>query len=69
VRPLRVREHPLSLRCEFSLFSFGQLLLRHRPPSAAVRSVAAYERDFAVRLTLDGGRIVRVKVMPGGVLR
>ncbi|HEU5213352.1 MAG TPA: nuclear transport factor 2 family protein [Gaiellaceae bacterium] len=26
----------------------------------------AYERDFAVRLTLDGERIVRVVVMPGG---
>ncbi len=25
----------------------------------------AYERDFAVRLTLDDGRIVRVVVMPG----
>jgi ketosteroid isomerase-like protein len=25
----------------------------------------AYERDFAVRLTLDGDRIVRVVVMPG----
>jgi ketosteroid isomerase-like protein len=27
----------------------------------------AYERDFAVRLTLDDERIVRVVVMPGGV--
>ena len=26
----------------------------------------AYERDFAVRLTLDDGRIVRIVVMPGG---
>jgi ketosteroid isomerase-like protein len=26
----------------------------------------AYERDFAVRLTLDGERIVRVVVLPGG---
>jgi ketosteroid isomerase-like protein len=26
----------------------------------------AYERDFAVRLTLDDERIVRVVVMPGG---
>ena len=26
----------------------------------------AYERDFALRLTLDGERIVRVVVMPGG---
>ena len=26
----------------------------------------AYERDFAVRLTLDGERIVRIVVMPGG---
>lgn len=26
----------------------------------------AYERDFAVRLTLDDDRIVRVLVMPGG---
>jgi hypothetical protein len=26
----------------------------------------AYERDFAVRLTLDEDRIVRVLVMPGG---
>jgi ketosteroid isomerase-like protein len=26
----------------------------------------AYERDFAVRLTLDDERIVRVMVMPGG---
>jgi ketosteroid isomerase-like protein len=26
----------------------------------------AYERDFAVRLTLDAGRIVRIVVMPGG---
>ena len=25
----------------------------------------AYERDFAVRLTLDGERIVRIVVMPG----
>jgi hypothetical protein len=25
----------------------------------------AYERDFAVRLTLDGDRVVRVVVMPG----
>jgi hypothetical protein len=29
----------------------------------------AYEREFAVRLTLDGERIVRVVVMPGGELR
>jgi ketosteroid isomerase-like protein len=27
---------------------------------------AAYERDFAVRLTLDDERIVRIVVMPGG---
>jgi SnoaL-like domain len=26
----------------------------------------AYERDFAVRLTLDGEKIVKVVVMPGG---
>jgi hypothetical protein len=26
----------------------------------------AYERDFAVRLTLDRERIVRIVVMPGG---
>ena len=26
----------------------------------------AYERDFAVRLTLDDERIVRIMVMPGG---
>ena len=26
----------------------------------------AYERDFALRLTLDGERIVRIVVMPGG---
>ena len=26
----------------------------------------AYERDFAVRLTVDDGRIVRIVVMPGG---
>ena len=26
----------------------------------------AYERDFAMRLTLDDERIVRVEVMPGG---
>ena len=26
----------------------------------------AYERDFALRLTLDDGRIVRIVVMPGG---
>jgi hypothetical protein len=29
----------------------------------------AYERDLAVRLTLDGERIVRVVVMPGGAVR
>ena len=29
----------------------------------------AYERDFAVRLTLDSERIVRVVVMPGGTPR
>lgn len=28
----------------------------------------AYERDFALRLTLDAERIVRIVVMPGGVL-
>jgi ketosteroid isomerase-like protein len=28
----------------------------------------AYERDFAVRLTLDDDRIVRIVVMPGGAL-
>ena len=28
----------------------------------------AYEREFAVRLTLDDERIVRVVVMPGGAL-
>jgi ketosteroid isomerase-like protein len=28
----------------------------------------AYERDFAVRLTLDEERIVRIVVMPGGAL-
>jgi ketosteroid isomerase-like protein len=27
----------------------------------------AYERDFALRLTLDEARIVRIVVMPGGV--
>jgi len=26
----------------------------------------AYERDFALRLTLDGEKIVRIVVMPGG---
>jgi hypothetical protein len=26
----------------------------------------AYERDFAMRLTLDDQRIVRIVVMPGG---
>ena len=26
----------------------------------------AYERDFALRLTLDDDRIVRIVVMPGG---
>jgi len=26
----------------------------------------AYERDFALRLTLDDERIVRIMVMPGG---
>ncbi len=26
----------------------------------------AYERDFALRLTLDDKRIVRIVVMPGG---
>jgi hypothetical protein len=26
----------------------------------------AYQRDFALRLTLDGERIVRIVVMPGG---
>jgi len=30
--------------------------------------VVAYERDFAVRLTLDDGRIIRVAVMPGSAL-
>ena len=29
----------------------------------------AYERDFAVRLTLDDERIVRIVVMPGGDMR
>jgi SnoaL-like domain len=29
----------------------------------------AYERDFALRLTLDHERIVRIVVMPGGALR
>jgi len=28
----------------------------------------AYERDFALRLTLDDERIVRIVVMPGGAL-
>jgi ketosteroid isomerase-like protein len=28
----------------------------------------AYERDFALRLTLDDERIVRIVVMPGGTL-
>jgi len=28
----------------------------------------AYERDFALRLTLDGERIIRMVVMPGGAL-
>jgi hypothetical protein len=28
----------------------------------------AYERDFAVRLTLDDERIVRIVAMPGGAL-
>jgi ketosteroid isomerase-like protein len=28
----------------------------------------AYERDFAMRLTLEDERIVRIVVMPGGVL-
>jgi len=29
----------------------------------------AYERDFAVRLTLDGERIVRIVVMPEGAAK
>ena len=28
----------------------------------------AYERDFALRLTLDDERIIRIVVMPGGAL-
>jgi len=28
----------------------------------------AYERDFALRLTLDDERVVRIVVMPGGAL-
>ena len=28
----------------------------------------AYERDFALRLTFDDERIVRIVVMPGGAL-
>jgi len=28
----------------------------------------AYERDFVMRLTLDDARIIRIVVMPGGVL-
>jgi hypothetical protein len=28
----------------------------------------AYERDFALRLTLNAERIVRIVVMPGGAL-
>ena len=28
----------------------------------------AYERDFALRLTLDDARVVRIVVMPGGAL-
>jgi hypothetical protein len=28
----------------------------------------AYERDFALRLTLNAERIVRIVVMPSGVL-
>jgi hypothetical protein len=29
-------------------------------------AVVAYEREFALRLTLDDARIVRIVVMPGG---
>ena len=34
-------------------------------PRGAVHGIAPYERDFALRLTLVDGRIVRVVVMPG----
>ena len=48
--------------------------LDHMLVGAELREIArwresgevAYERDFALRLTLDGEKIVRILVLPGG---
>jgi ketosteroid isomerase-like protein len=47
----------------------GEILVRtHELGRWRESGEVAYERDFAVRLTLDDERIVRIVVMPGGAL-
>jgi hypothetical protein len=45
----------------------GQVIARtHEIARWRETGEGAYERDFAVRLTLDDERIVKIVVMPGG---
>ena len=45
----------------------GEIIARtHETARWRETGEVAYERDFAVRLTLDDERIVRIVVMPGG---
>jgi hypothetical protein len=51
----------------FALARDGDVIARtHEIARWRETGEVAYERDFAVRLTFDGRRLVRVVVMPGG---
>ena len=44
----------------------GEIVARMHEIARWREGEIAYERDFAVRLTIDDERIVRIIVMPGG---
>jgi ketosteroid isomerase-like protein len=54
---------------EFEEFEGDVIARTHEVARWRETGELAYERDFALRLTLDDERIVRIVVMPGGALR
>jgi hypothetical protein len=53
---------------EFEEFEGDVIARTHEVARWRETGELAYERDVALRLTLDGERIVRIVVMPGGAL-
>ena len=51
---------------EFEDIEGGVIVRTHKIARWRKTGEVAYERDFAMRLTLDEERIVRIVVMPGG---